>query len=158
MGGRDRPPQVASIKKITERNGKKEKPELSSWELITGWALSPAGSDPSLNLNLNPAPGPGYFRLLWKHWVCSFTPQKVWWRAASRRSRQWSDLSSDFFFIGARVFYEEFRTSPFIAVVSALSPSCQSHTPIASSTTATRISQLAPVSLSCFLLGHVSFS
>lgn len=70
---RERPPQVASIKKITEgdeqRGGKTRAVEPRadyrvSVELQPGAAH---GSDPSLNLSLNPAPSPGYFGLRWKH-------------------------------------------------------------------------------------------
>lgn len=57
-------PQVASIKKITERERETAKPELSDWlSWLQGEAQIPAGSNPSLNLNLNPALRPGYFRL-----------------------------------------------------------------------------------------------
>lgn len=70
---RERPPQVASIKKITERDerrGGKTRAVEPRADYRVSVELQPGaahGSDPSLNLSLNPAPSPGYFGLRWKH-------------------------------------------------------------------------------------------
>lgn len=128
---RDRPPPVASIKKITERSGAKEKTRAVELRVDYRVRIRPRSKpepEPSLGSWLFQA-------RLWKHWVCSFAPQTVWWRAASRRQR--SHLSSRFFSSPAR------RVLP-----SLLSP--PSHLP-ANHTPPLQAQQLLQIS-TCYLI------